>query len=147
MPRIVSYTTRPMGKGEADGREHWFVGKCDVLEEGRLAYTMFGEHEYWATLKQATDNTICTYVIDEKGLAELILKYGDVFDVSVITIDVEDAVLQKRGISYERRKRDRERIQLTANIHKERINNNGDLWSFFKEGDFALESILTNKNR
>ena len=31
IPTIVSYTTRPMRAGEANGREHWFVGKCDVL--------------------------------------------------------------------------------------------------------------------
>lgn len=35
-----------------------------------IAYTQFGEHEYWATLQQAKQK-ICTYVIDEKGLKYL----------------------------------------------------------------------------
>ena len=32
-----------------------------------IAYTQFGEHEYWATLQQAKQK-ICTYVIMKKGL-------------------------------------------------------------------------------
>ena len=68
IPTIVSYTTRPMREEETNGKEHWFVTPEDKPQMSEMiAYTQFGEHEYWATLQQAMQK-ICTYVSEEKGL-------------------------------------------------------------------------------
>ena len=89
IPTIVSYTTRPMREEETNGykfyqfdtngKEHWFVTPEDKPQMSEMiAYTQFGEHEYWATLQQAKQK-ICTYVIDEKGLIYLKEKFPNSF--------------------------------------------------------------------
>ena len=68
IPTIVSYTTRPMREEETNGKEHWFVTPEDKPQMSEMiAYTQFGEHEYWATLQQAKQK-ICTYVIDPRNM-------------------------------------------------------------------------------
>ena len=66
---LCSYTTRPMREGEVDGKEHHFVNECNVSKSEMLAYTRYGNYEYWTKKKQVAGAAI--YVIDEKGLMEL----------------------------------------------------------------------------
>lgn len=65
-PIICSYTTRPMREGEQDGREHHFVKRLSADTADVLAYTQYGDYEYWATVDQIKD--IAIYVVDEAGL-------------------------------------------------------------------------------
>lgn len=48
---ICSYTTRPMREGEVDGKEHYFVKECNVQKSEMLAYTRYGNYEYWTEKK------------------------------------------------------------------------------------------------
>lgn len=50
---LCSYTTRPMREGEVDGKEHHFVKECNVPKSEMLAYTRYGNYEYWTEKKQA----------------------------------------------------------------------------------------------
>ena len=68
---IVSYTTRPMRKGEVNGRDHWFVKSLQVPPKSKMcAYTKFGGYEYWTEWNQFQTLFNCVYVIDEKGLID-----------------------------------------------------------------------------
>ena len=85
---IVSYTTRPMRPGETNGVEHWFVSEDEMPDRSRmLAYTYFGNHHYWADIRDIQDCDAVTYVIDESGLLDLYdMKKADKIDVLYVKI-------------------------------------------------------------
>ena len=124
IPTIVSYTTRPMREEETNGKEHWFVTPEDKPQMSEMiAYTQFGEHEYWATLQQAKQK-ICTYVIDEKGLKYLKEKFPNSFIIFSVYIDrsIDDRI--NCGIDQQRCERDLHRIEIPLNEYDYVIHNN-----------------------
>lgn len=73
IPVLCSYTTRPKRDGEMNGKEHYFVKECNVLQSEMLAYTKYGGYEYWTCVDQINDSAI--YVIDEDGMRELYRRF------------------------------------------------------------------------
>ena len=128
-PYISSYTTRPMRPGETNGVEHTFVTPADIPDHSEMiAWTKFGDYEYWATKEQVKDRPT-TYVIDEKGVLELIERFGDEFDILKVYIKRENINVDKDRIN-----RDNDRIILGDDYYDLVINNNFD----------NLESFLAN---
>lgn len=73
---IVSYTTRPMRRGEKEGREHHFTTETFMPDESEaMAMTCFGGYWYWTWRAQfwkpIQRGETMTYVVDEKGLQDL----------------------------------------------------------------------------
>ena len=88
---VVSHTTRPMRKGDVNGKTKWFhnelpfkmnkqileaqLGLCPV---DIIAYTFFDHHWYWATERDLLNKD--AYIIDVAGIDFMAQKYGKYFD-------------------------------------------------------------------
>lgn len=135
---ICSYTTRPMRKGEVDGREHHFVNACDVTDEKILAYTNYGGFEYWTTIDQIKDNAI--YVIDEKGLFELQVRHPELL-VFAVYVDASECIRLKRGVSQERILRDKMRRFFPESAYASVIHNDASFEDLNENIHRLLHSI------
>ena len=123
---IVSYTTRPMRKGEVNGKDHWFVKPDQVPPQSRMcAYTKFGGYEYWTEWNQFLTLSPNVYVIDEKGLVNLESKKSTPFSFSLVTIKIKRDNL--KGIDDKRKARDNDRISIPDELYDYVINNNGSI--------------------
>ena len=121
VPFIASYTTRPMREGETNGIEHTFVSKAQVPDRTvMLAYTKFGDYEYWSTHDQVKD-VPTTYTIDEKGLIEFKEKYADMYNIFSVYLKRDDS-----DVDQGRKDRDRDRTLLSDDWYDLIINNNYD---------------------
>ena len=126
---IVSYTTRPMRTGEIDGVEHWFVTPQQKPNKTKIcAYTQFGGYEYWTTWDQFLSLFPNTYVIDEKGLIDLMSCESSPFPFKLITVRIEREDLS--GIDEKRKTRDTERIYLPDEMFDYVIHNDGSVERF-----------------
>jgi guanylate kinase len=126
---IVSYTTRPMRKGEKNGRDHWFVKQGQMPPKNRMcAYTQFGGYEYWTEWNQFLTLFPSVYVIDEKGLVDLQSKQSSSFPFDLVTIKIKRDNLE--GIDEKRKERDNERIHIPDEVYDYVINNNGSMEEF-----------------
>lgn len=126
---IVSYTTRPMRKGEKNGRDHWFVKQGQMPPKNRMcAYTQFGGYEYWTEWNQFLTLFPSVYVIDEKGLVDLQSKQSSSFPFDLVTITIKRDNLE--GIDEKRKERDNERIHIPDEVYDYVINNNGSMEKF-----------------
>lgn len=122
--RLVSYTTRPMREGETDGKEHHFVSSADVPHDNSiLAYTRYGDYEYWADAKDLCSGKINIYVIDVEGYRYLKHFSGEQYDIRVLYVkrDVRD------GIDLQRMQRDTGRMTLNPDEIDCVLRNNGNL--------------------
>lgn len=126
---IVSYTTRPMRKGEKNGRDHWFVKADQVPPQNKMcAYTQFGGYEYWTEWNQFLTLFPSVYVIDEKGLVNLQSKESTPFPFTLVTLKIKRDNLE--DIDEMRKKRDNERINIPDELYDYVINNNGSMEEF-----------------
>jgi guanylate kinase len=131
IPPICSYTTRPIREGETDGVEHFFVTEDQMPpREAMCAYTFFGGYHYWTALSQFDSVKLCTYVIDEKGLLEMIEKYSDRFDIIKVKV-----VCGNIQVDQARLQRDDDRICLEDNFYNFIIHNNSTL-------DYAAAQVI-----
>lgn len=141
-PYLVSYTTRPMRKGEADGVDHYFVCQSVMppMKE-MLAYTSFGGYYYWTELKDVEHEKVVMYVIDEAGLLNLIENYADRFDIKsiLITRDIDKLI---NTVGEERVNRDRNRLKIDEDMYDFVINNNTSLLSFFARAKRAITTLI-----
>lgn len=129
IPTIVSYTTRPMRDGETNGKEHWFVTPDKKPKQSEMiAYTQFGDYEYWATKSQITN--LCTYVIDEKGLEYLMSRISQSTIVFSVYIDRDIKDILKSGVDKERCARDKKRKKMDLSKYDYVIHNNYTLDEF-----------------
>lgn len=120
LPILCSYTTRPKREGEVDGREHYFVRKCNASPIEMLAYTRYGGFEYWTRIDQIGDQAI--YVIDEDGLRNICSNHPEIKIYSVyITASIENRL--SRGISESRIARDATRRKLPLSFYQHHIYN------------------------
>lgn len=140
VPYLVSYTTRPMRKGETDGIDHYFVSQSAMppMKE-MLAYTNFGGHHYWTNINDVPKTGAITYVIDEYGLKNLKKNYSDRFDIKAILIKRSYAKLVKE-FGPARLLRDLQRESIDEKEYDAAINNNGSLQDFL---DKARQTIIT----
>lgn len=131
IPTIISYTNRPCRPDEIEGIDHFFLPGSVPLppNEEMLAYTHFGNYDYFALHSQVPD-VISTYVIDEKGLEELSLKHSDKYQVIAVAVKCNPETLIERGIDSARIKRDRERKHLPHSYFDCIINNNASIEEF-----------------
>lgn len=120
LPVLCSYTTRPKREREVDGREHYFVRKCNASPSEMLAYTQYGGFEYWTRIDQISDQAI--YVIDEDGLRNICSNHPE-FEICpvYITASIEDRL--SRGVSESRIARDATRKKLPLNFYQHHIYN------------------------
>lgn len=126
---IVSFTTRPMREGEINGKEHWFVTDDQVPpEENMCAYTVFGGYQYWTEWSQFAKDKANVYVIDEKGLVNLMSKEHKPFDFNIVTIKIKRQ--NKAGIDERRTARDKERIAIPDEKYDYVVNNNDSIEAF-----------------
>lgn len=121
---IVSYTTRPMRPGETDGVEHHFV-KPEQKPDGKnmLAYTKYGNYEYWADKRDVQDDVVNTYVIDVEGYHYLKRYYSDEYDIKVAYVRRHNADY----IDVSRRIRDIGREELSPDEIDVILNNDAPL--------------------
>lgn len=122
--RIVSHTTRPMREGERQGREHWFVTeKAMPTRSGMIAYTRYGNADYWTDRSSIVPGFINTYVIDTDGFRYLRDLYGDEFDIRVLYIRRP----APSDIDPDRMSRDTGRMTLLAEETDIIYDNTGDI--------------------
>ena len=117
---LCSYTTRPMREGEVDGKEHHFVKECNVPKSEMLAYTRYGNYEYWTEKKQVDGAAI--YVI-------------------TVYVSAKPETLKKRGISEERTDRDQYRVQIDFNSYDYVIPNNRTMFHLWDYVAFVAKKI------
>jgi len=132
---ITSYTTRPIRNGEVEGIDHYFVTKDKIPEyDLMLAYTVYGEYEYWTTIGQLWVGKENVYVINEDGLSQLMHKpIFQLIDLRAILIEREIKINDN-----ERTDRDKDRTRYPKWFYDYVINNNKP-----KEDLFTKISNLT----
>ena len=137
---ICSYTTRPMREGEVDGIEHHFVKECPFLPEDKnvLAYTRYGDYEYWTEVKQVQGTVI--YVIDERGLLKLMEKFPKA-EIIAIYVSAKPETIRKRGITEERTDRDQYRVKFDVNGYDYFIPNNRSMFHLYDWVSFVAKKI------
>lgn len=143
---IVSYTTRPMRKDEVNGRDHWFVTSSQMPPKSEMcAYTKFGGYEYWTEWNQFMVLFDCVYVIDEKGLIDLMAKEQSPFPFQLITIKIKRE--KKDGIDKKRQARDKERIMLSDDFFDYVIDNNESIEAFQSSLHKIAKRIIQNEQQ
>lgn len=146
---IVSFTTRPMREGETNGVEHWFVSPEDVPDKSEMcAYTNFGGYEYWTTWSQfSACDCVHVYVIDEKGLVDLMSKESSPFRFHFITVKITRENLT--GTDAERIARDNNRMYLSEDFYDIVLHNDSTLEEFDKKIERLHQLLLrpTNKHQ
>lgn len=140
---IVSYTTRPMRAGEIDGLDHWFVTPDKKPNQKKIcAYTQFGGYEYWTTWDQFNNLFPSVYVIDEKGLIDLQSKETSPFPFQLFTIKLKRSNLET--IDEDRKKRDKERVQIPDELYDCVVCNNGSIEELKDSLYLIAQSIIPN---
>ena len=139
IPQLVSHTTRLMRKGEEQGREHWFDSDyCMPDHEKMLAYAFFGGFHYWVELRQLEDFDVCTYIIDEDALVEMIQKFGDRYEFIPVYIDRQ----YDPSIATDRIARDSSRTILPRDFYKAVIVNDGTLEQLYETATKVFENWI-----
>lgn len=139
---LCSYTTRPKRENEVNGIDHFFVSKDKMpTKDKMLAYTKFGDYEYWANIEQIPTDKPIIYVIDEKGLMMLLEEWGDKYDIVSILIK-RDRKLIIETVGKERVNRDKSRVKIDENSYDAVISNNGSFTEFLKYGVEIIKSFI-----
>lgn len=141
---VVSYTTRPVRKGEVNGRDHWFVKPSQVPPKNKMcAYTQFGGHEYWTEWDQFLTLFPSVYVIDEKGLVNLMAKEQVPILFSLVTVKIKRP--NKDDIDKARQERDKERMILSDDFYDYIIDNDDTLEAFKTKLYQTAQCIIQNE--
>lgn len=142
IPTLCSYTTRPKRENEINGIDHFFVTKEEMpTKDKMLAYTKFGDYEYWASIEQIPADKPIIYVIDEKGLMMLMEEWGDRYEIDSILIKRNKDLLIKT-VGEERVRRDRSRVKIDENSYDAVISNNGSLLEFLEIGVRTIQMLI-----
>ena len=163
IPQICSYTTRPMRKGERQGREHLFVSRREaahhLMVAQPLAYTLFGGNHYFALFDQLKAETM-TYIVDEQGLMDLRYNIGEYHDrmsslygleherIRLLPVYVDrDIEMIARSVDADRIERDEDRIDLDPALIRLRIENDArskdELLAWSKDFAQAIVALLS----
>lgn len=142
---IVSYTTRPIRDGEVDGVDHWFVTSDDIPQPNMMcAYTQFGGYEYWTTWNQFNTLFPSVYVIDEKGLIDLMSKESSPFPFQLFTIKIKRDKLE--NIDEKRKDRDKERAHIPDDFYDYVIENNDSIEQLRTKLYLTAQCIIQKTN-
>lgn len=142
--RLVSYTTRPMREGEMQGVEHQFV-KCLENTDDQLAYTKYGDYEYWAKTSDIVPGKVNTYVIDVEGFRFLQRYFADKLEIRVMYVKRS----KRDDIDEDRKERDRDRLVLTPDDIDILFRNEGsisDLIANVRNNFFGYIMSVFNEN-
>ena len=142
--RLVSYTTRPMREGETQGVEHQFV-KCLENTDDQLAYTKYGDYEYWAKTSDIVPGKVNTYVIDVEGFRFLQRYFSDKLEIRVMYVKRS----RRDDIDEDRKERDRDRLVLTPDDIDILFRNEGsisDLIANVRNNFFGYIMSVFNEN-
>ena len=142
--RLVSYTTRPMREGETQGVEHQFV-KCLENTDDQLAYTKYGDYEYWAKTSDIVPGKVNTYVIDVEGFRFLQRYFSDKLEIRVMYVKRS----RRDDIDEDRKERDRDRLMLTPDDIDILFRNEGsisDLIANVRNNFFGYIMSVFNEN-
>lgn len=142
--RLVSYTTRPMREGETQGVEHQFV-KCLENTDDQLAYTKYGDYEYWAKTSDIVPGKVNTYVIDVEGFRFLQRYFADKLEIRVMYVKRS----KRDDIDEGRKERDRDRLTLTPDDIDILFRNEGsisDLIANVRNNFFGYIMSVFNEN-
>ena len=103
-----------------------------------LAYAFFGGHHYWASTEQVEQLGVCTYIIDEDALVEMIRTFGRMYDIVPVHVvrDYDSAIDAKRI------DRDARRLRLPADFYRLVIRNDGTLEEFLDAGEKAFREAF-----
>ena len=135
---ICSYTTRPMRENERNMVEHYFVGEVPPREE-MLAYTKFGDYEYWA-LKSQVFGPLTVYVVDEAGINQM-AKLTDEFRIYPVHIKRTEKKRLDTGVSPERIARDACREDIKTRVYFT-VNNMSTKSAFVRAIDRIYKKVL-----
>ena len=142
--RLVSYTTRPMREGETQGVEHQFV-KCLENTDDQLAYTKYGDYEYWAKTSDIVPGKVNTYVIDVEGFRFMQRYFADKLEIRVMYVKRS----KRDDIDEDRKERDRDRLMLTPDDIDILFRNEGsisDLIANVRNNFFGYIMSVFNEN-
>ncbi len=135
---VCSYTTRPKRDGERNGIDHYFVNVVPPEEE-MLAYTRYGNYEYWALTRDLTSEAINVYVVDEAGINEM--SYNNDIKIFPVRIERPYALKRRSGVSRERIKRDESgREKLKVRVLRV-IRNKWDIKYFREDLKMVLDIV------
>lgn len=88
MNRLVTYTTRPMRRGETDGVDYHFISEDtfgDMIEQNTFAeYAQYRNWWYGTATKDLTDNTVA--VLTPHGMRSLQKKFQNSNEISICPI-------------------------------------------------------------
>lgn len=141
---IVSFTTRHKRRGEINGKDHWFVKEGEVPSHDKMcAYTVFGGYEYWTEWDQFQTLFNSVYVIDEKGLVDLMSKEQPPIPFCLITVKIKRN--NREDIDKERIERDKDRITLPDDFYDYIIENNDSLDEFKEMLNKIATTIIKNQ--
>lgn len=133
--RIISYTTRPMRRGELDGVDYFFVHDEEFLQlEKKRFFTETASYREWHYGLSLQDYDYKTQklvvVVTPKGYEELLEKVGDEY-VKSVYIHVEERERMVRQLS-----RGDEVDEVIRRIHTDRV----DFAGFDKVADYIIEN-------
>ena len=139
---MVSYTTRPKRDNETNGIEHHFVSDNQVPDKQyQLAYTKFGGFQYWTDIRDIVEDSIVTYVIDEKGLMMLIEEWSDKYNILSVLIK-RDKDLLISMVGKDRVERDKHRVTIDESYYDVILQNNGELIDFLNNGVKEIKKLI-----
>lgn len=97
LKQVISYTTRPMRKTEANGADHIFILETDVnqYKDDIAAYTVINGYQYFTTFDVIDKADI--YVIDPNGVDSLKLKCGNRYKFIEIYIFTPKRIAEQRA--------------------------------------------------
>lgn len=142
IPMIESYTDRPRRSKNEKG--HTFLSKeeFDLLDESKMiALSEFGEFRYCCMQDDVYD--ICSYVINEHGLEQL-LQHDDKYDIVTIRISTTEETRSGR-VDYERIARDKGQFVMPREAFDVIIVNDYDLMSFHYLIDMHIQLYMDLK--
>lgn len=97
LTQVISYTTRPMRKGERQNSDHIFISPEDVnfFRDDIAAYTEINGYEYFTTMDILDKSDV--YVIDPNGVKDLRERVGNLYEFVEIYIRIPKTVAEDRA--------------------------------------------------
>jgi len=131
LKRVVSYTTRPMRKGEVDGVDHIFRTEGFFWRQDPdkvLAMTRFNQYYYWVDAACLKDKE--AYVIDPKGVAFFKKRIAE------NNLDLEIRVIYLRTPAWRRFIR-----MVGRELFKDDMNTLDKMMELFKHGGVVRRAL------
>lgn len=141
IPFLVSYTTRQIRDNETDGIDHHFITPDQIPDQSEmLAYTNFGNYEYFTT-KSQIQAPVVSYVVDEGGVRFLREHFKDQYDTYAVYVSASEETRLARGITKERMDRDNTRKELPVTDYQTLLSSDLGTENFEGSIDLMVEQF------